>query len=113
MLWSSTVPHYSIIRDDSFRLMHLTGHAVFSLDLDYITPVVDLGITGTGFWMNGNVWDQNFPVTRGDARSENGSTGNVTFGVGSSINAGAAILFVGIKGGADVVYTQLSLGMRF
>jgi hypothetical protein len=98
---------------DSFRFLHGYVHAVYSLDLSLITPVIDFGIIGTRYGLQANVWDHSFPVTPGEPQSVDGGEISTSLGVGVSLNTQPLILFGGVKGVNEAVFFQGSVGLAF
>jgi len=98
---------------DTFRLGHVMMHAVYTVDLWLLRPVLDFGWVGTAYRFEGNDWDGDFPVTRGASREESGFRGKVSWGLGAALDIDHAILFGGFKGGREAVVFQVNVGMEF
>ena len=98
---------------DSFRFVHGFVHAVYSLDLHLLTPVIDFGIVGTRYGLEANVWDGNFPVTPGEPQSVDGGEISTSLGVGVSLNTQPLILFGGVRGVKEAVFFQARVGLAF
>jgi len=98
---------------DKFRWVHVMAHAMYSLDLGFLTPMVEVGFTGTRYQMHGNVWDGVSPIAGGGSRSERGGVGSPTVGLGVSLNTRGAVLFTGVKGSGGSGVFQVNVGGRF